>query len=461
MMPINQIHKLIFNCFKTVSLVYLTLISKKTKHIVFATLLFASVFVGKSHAVAEDLYTAINPANLLNVSEYLKSVGWGSTNFAVSIICDSDKTVHNTIYKENATWQDCANPILQNQSGGSTFDGSVPAGRPGLASIVSIAIADQIMDPSVPNDMAFFIDDVVGDTIFGTRSYAQIDNLSKSDDVFFKATTFLAWQSARNIALALIGVLLSIGAFGIMFRQKLSPQVMITVSTILPYLPFALIGIVLSYPIVTVFINLQGAMTEIMWGLGDAIKSELIKGIDLGGTISGTAGAALPFIVAMIIGGFFAGGAVIAPVLIFAVILLSGLVLYGFIRFLYEFAKTYISWIMLTLFFPIGAAVSVLPGKQGLISFMFKKLLVNTLVVPLIALFFLIGSGIMLTMFIGTPDMGSGWSVLAIPDVLSAYVKFIIGYGIFNFGLGARGFLEGAFGVKGSLLDAIKPAEKR
>lgn len=348
----------------------------------------------------------------------------------------------------------------------------------GLAYYTASLAGGIVQDPVVPTNMALFLDETFKDNVFGIKpSYAQsgslfgVSELSKPRDMVFASITFDLWKQTRNLALAMTGVLLAIGAMGIMFRQKLSPQVVVTIGNLLPQVPIALLAIVLSYPIVTVFLNLVDPLSNVARDMAYTVAEPLISTVRenvwaaLGVTVASVLNpyTLIAGIIAGFAGGFWVGTAVVSFFLFFVSITLVFLTLATIIRFIIEIIQVFITYVIVTVAFPIVAAFSILPGRQSSLLFLFKKLLANVLVIPIMWFTLIVGLAIMITAFAPpTPNStGSTFDAIALffgGGLIIPLLKFSLGTVFIWSGLGARKHLENALGAGGSVLSSVMPS---
>ena len=330
-------------------------------------------------------------------------------------------------------------------------DGRMPGG---LFAMSTYTLGQIINEPSVPTNLAMYIDDVKGNSIFNDNAYAA-DGLSKPSD-FFQASTLSVWKATRNLSLSLLGLFLAIAALGVLFRQKLSPQAVVTIYSILPSVPLAIIFIVLSYPIVAVVMNLA----EPLLGLSIKLWLDIFKEINQGaGGVSAPVGGWNMFTVMIsVMSGLFDSIATIAISIPIVLLVISMVVLLVtlVIRAIYEFAKWYGTFVVLTIGFPVAAVMSILPGKQAVLTTFIKKLLVNMLVFPVGILLLFTGFGFMATVVNPTLTFTGGIGYILNFGIFVTLVKFMIGFGIAWSGFKIRGTLENALGASGSVVSILQ-----
>lgn len=322
----------------------------------------------------------------------------------------------------------------------------------GLYSLGGVTLSYIVADPTVPTNLALFIDDVKKDTIFNTNSYAATPSSGYSEpSQFFQITTLGVWKTTRNFALSLLGLFLAIASLGVLFRQKLSPQAVVTIYSILPSVPLAILFIVLSYPIVAVAMNLNGPLNTLAIKLGMDVFNQISNS---SGGATGTLTTILIALAASFVSGPFAV-AISLPIIFMGVAILL-LIVIGIFKVIYEFTKWYGTFVILTIGFPLAAAVSILPGKQAVLMTFVKKLIVNMLVFPVGIFLTLVGFGFIMTTFDQAVDLGIFWTgYVFVFGIFVSLVKFFIGYGIIWNAFKIRGILENSFGAGGSVMSAF------
>jgi len=397
--------------------------------------------------VLESIFQVIADPST-HLGNWVQNTFWSlAFNAPLKLACGGEKDM-DAIFIEGVpcTTPEEANSFL------ASYDGTGPVlMKGGLASLTSNIAGTVVSDPQVPTNFALYLNDVKSDTIFGKNAYAAT-GLSEPTP-FLEQATLSTWKITRNIALSLLGVFLAIAALGVLFRQKLSPQAVVTIYSVLPSVPIAILVIVLSYPLVAIAMNLNGPLNSLFYKLGMDIFQEMASTVsfNLGSTVTMIAIFALLFsnpVTAV------AGTILSIPIIIIAISLIA-LVVVGLIKLIYEYAKWYATFVVLVIAFPLAGAVSVLPGKQGLVMVFLKKLLVNMLVFPVSIFLVFIGLGFMVSS-IETTGFG-GWSGYVLPyGILVTMVKFFIGFGFIWNAFKIRGVLENALGASGSVMSIIQ-----
>jgi hypothetical protein len=213
------------------------------------------------------------------------------------------------------------------------------------------------------------------------------------------------WKAFRNIAYALLVLVVVAMGFMIMFRVKTSPQTVITVQSALPRIILGLILITFSYAIV-------GFLIDIMY-LAINLVIVLLQDLDVWSGQGANTLEQLDIILLeppttndlAIIGNIFALGfiplSLLLIVLIFvalltiptgigvvgAVVLMLIVIVVGLIAFLkvcWTLLKAYVNVVLALIFGPIQLLLGVLPGSQAIGSW-FRNILSNLAVFPVVA----------------------------------------------------------------------------
>jgi len=385
----------------------------------------------------------------VHIGNWVVNVGGSALfNAPLKLICGGEKDM-DTVFVEK---KPCLSEDEVNNMYAYVESGRMPGG---LYSLGGETLSYIVAEPSVPTNLALFIDDIKKDTLFNTSSYAApstATGYSKPTE-FFEITTLGVWQATRNIALALLGLFLAIAALGVLFRQKLSPQAVVTIYSILPSVPLAIIFIVLSYPLVAVAMNLAGPLNSLAIKLGFDVYNQIANA-----SSGGAVGLTITAILVALAAAFTTGPFVIAlsiPVVMMGIAILI-LIVVAIFKIIYEFIKWYGTFVILTIAFPIAAAVSILPGKQPVLMTFIKKMVVNMLVFPVGIFLSLVGFGFIMTTFDNSVGLGFGWAAYVfVFGIFVSVIKFSIGYGIIWNAFKIRGILENAFGATGSVMSAF------
>lgn len=205
------------------------------------------------------------------------------------------------------------------------------------------------------------------------------------------------WGAARNMAYALMVLVVIILAFGIMLRVKLNPQTVITIQSALPRVVIALIAITFSFAIAGLLIDLsflvQGAISSFIFASG-LIKTTGDNAIDLpaflrivnspaegilgyGGmvVIVALAPAVIGSLASIPFMGVGSATAVIGGIVFLLLIMLVFLI--ALLKLVWLFLRTYAILMINIVFAPfiiLGGAVNTGPGLMGWMKIIIAQL---------------------------------------------------------------------------------------
>lgn len=386
----------------------------------------------------------------VHLGNWVQNIFWSTAmNAPLKLACGGEKDMDAIfVQKKPCLTEDEMNNIYS-----YVEDGRMPGG---LFAMSTYTLGQIINEPTIPTNLAMYIDDVKGNSIFNDNAYAATGYSKPSD--FFQASTLSVWKATRNLSLSLLGLFLAIAALGVLFRQKLSPQAVVTIYSILPSVPLAILFIVLSYPIVAVAMNLAIPLLQLSIKLGLDIFKEIAQGVSSGAVPTPVGGWNLFTVMISVMASLFGSVAniVISIPIVLLVIATVILLVTLVIRAIYEFAKWYGTFVILTIGFPVAAVMSILPGKQAVLMTFIKKLLVNMLVFPVGVLLLFVGFGFMMTVLDPALTFTGGVGYILNFGIFVTMVKFLIGFGIAWSGFKIRGTLENALGAGGSVISILQ-----
>lgn len=339
-----------------------------------------------------------------------------------------------------------------------------PSGGFGLAKISTDSLA-YMSDPKsapIPTDLALFIDDTFDDTIFGTTAYA-----ASPFQGTFENLMFGLWKIARNISIAIFGLLLAVVGVMIIARSKISPQVVVTIYSVLPMVPVSLAFIFLSYPLIAVMYSFLGTFLGLAWSFMTSV-------------ILGTFFSSLASSFTMPVNNFWdlivAGinGIVQIP----ATLRVGGATLFFLVTFgligtlivlvalVFTFAKVFVSMMYTAVVSPFVGLISILPGKQGLLVNLFKRVIADVLALPLMIvvagigmtiLAFVPSSGELNNLFAGffINTFGAGFALIAV------IIKSFIGLSIMWKARKARSMIESMLGGVEDLFGSASQGQQK
>lgn len=286
---------------------------------------------------------------------------------------------------------------------------------------------------------------MTNDTLFGTNAYAATGG-------YFDAGVFELWKTFRNIALSLLGVFLAVVAIMIMFRKKVSAQSVVTIYSVLPYIPISILLIIFSYPIITIALNSLEPIMRFAYSLSKSLFNSMTtltvadSSTGMAELISGSINNFIKIVLAVISGKSLA-------LILFGVIALVMTILL-LLAFTFQYIKVYVNFMIFTLAMPFVALFFILPGKQGLLVNLLKRVLVDILLIPAMLIVFVFGLA-----FIGSGVFVPNSLPIAIGNILGfgiflVFAKTAIGLGIMWKAVTLRGSLMNLVGAEGSIFGA-------
>ena len=210
------------------------------------------------------------------------------------------------------------------------------------------------------------------------------------------------WEKMRNIAYAMISVIMLIVGILIITRKKINPQTVVTVQTALPRVIISLLLITFSYPIGAIFISSVIPFTIIAISVVAGALAEDTEYLANMNYLN----AAITVIIGNLGPQGFVG--IIVGILLAALTII--VLLISVIKVLIINVKMFIS----VIFAPIQFAIAAIPGQEKLIQDWFKGMLAKSLSIA--AIWFLVALA---------------WYFIALPfvnlEVMSRYSSVFVG----------------------------------
>src|SRR3989338_2561157 len=238
-----------------------------------------------------------------------------------------------------------------------------------MAMVSTAGYAVQQKDVMPVNLALFFRDEVKNVPFIGNRVYA-----ATYDNLPFEDLVLGLWKLARNMAYAILSVIMIIVGVMIMVRKKVNPQLIVTVENAIPRVILGIFLITFSYPIGATFISL----VEPFKRLGDGILNGMAASLNPIGALGAGSIAVLLWLMLMsIVAAVVTGGAALPLVGVgvgAGVTMIVVFVIYLIVCAI-AFFKTLlimIRMIMATITAPFTFAVGAIPGKEESITNWFK-----------------------------------------------------------------------------------------
>jgi len=214
---------------------------------------------------------------------------------------------------------------------------------------------------------------------------------------FFLSPVRHIWEDMRNIAYGLFIAVMVVTGFMIMLRREISPRLVVTFTNALPRIIMGLILITFSFPLIGLIVDVGvvfasevvgGVVATQLSGLSDI----LARNAEAGGQI-GSAAEAVSAVLPVIIGHYinYVRNLISNPPQVFISLLLMGVfalaavVTFGLTVFRVIIAY---AWLLVyTIFSPLLILFGSLPGQEGQITNLGKKIVAKTLTFPAFVFF--------------------------------------------------------------------------
>jgi hypothetical protein len=254
------------------------------------------------------------------------------------------------------------------------------------------------------------------------------------------------WRASRNIAYILFVIIIVVMSFMIMFRVKISPQVVISVQSALPKIAIGLILITFSYAIAGFMVDLMYVvigLASVLFsstGLGSTtfIFDFMTKGVALSGNYLGIVGILalygqffLVILFLNLIGGTGYGiiGAIPAMPFAFILVYLAAMVLaivflIAAFKIMWMLIKTFANIILAVAFAPFQIALGAITTSAGFSSWL-KSFAANLAVFPVTGILSWLALYLLLLSFVVT--VGSN-AAINLPGILSGNLGSIASF---------------------------------
>lgn len=210
------------------------------------------------------------------------------------------------------------------------------------------------------------------------------------------------WSAMRDLAYGLFAIIMVAIGIMIIARKEVSPRLVVTLTSALPKIVMGLVLITFSYPIVAFFVDLMQYATEAMFFLAwNALHPSILSGAISPGGLSTLLSGYFSNIIGSVLNNLSLNSTVqayaqsaatseAALATFFAVVVLFlGLIIVGgilVIKLIFAWA-----WILIyTIFSPLLILFGTLPGQEGTITDLGKKILSKGLFFPLTVFFLLL-----------------------------------------------------------------------
>lgn len=354
----------------------------------------------------------------VNLRSWTQSAVMTSTEgMLIATICGADFTDENYITQMKADGPNGERQCFETSTWAAAKYGEYGRTPGGLANTVGSTLAYVVEETPIPVDMAYFMDDTFGNTLFGESAYAF---KGPFPDGIYEGV-FATWKTFRNISVSLLVLILGITGLMVMLRYKISPQVVASVYNTLPYVPIGIAFILLSYPIVTMFLSVIWPLIQFSYNIGMSIAESILP---QGGFLDLVAGSVNNVIYRLNPANWASILLATLSMVVVVIVLIAALIKIAFI---------YARFALYVIASPFVGLIYILPGKQAILVNFLKKLFAEVLTVPLIVLALIIGLSFIRSGSSAAGAGGSSADAWALLTGFSAYwqcLKVIIGTSI-------------------------------
>ncbi len=185
------------------------------------------------------------------------------------------------------------------------------------------------------------------------------------------------WTKTRNIAYAMMAVLMLVIGILIITRKRINPQTVVTVQTALPRVIISLFLITFSYPIGAVFASAIVPISVIVMKI---FFSEILDQV-------GTMADMNQFVMINTLIALTLGGE--GAIALLTMMALAAMTLVAMMAVLVKIVLINLKILLAIVFAPIQFAIASMPGQEELITKWFKQMIARVLAIP--AMLFMMG----------------------------------------------------------------------
>ena len=239
----------------------------------------------------------------------------------------------------------------------------------GMTSLAYVTAVHE--EPNV--NLAYFVQDTAQRIpVINQTAYAQ----ETSYGAWGLEVVLKFWQKSRNIAFAMMSVIMLVIGIMIITRRKINPQTVVTVQTALPRVVISLFLIVFSYPIGAIMASMVNVLTVMVMQVFFADFIGELFNMNV-----------LVFLIGNIM--FVLGGGGLLGTFVALILLIITLVamLAAFVKIIFINLKILIQ----IMFAPLQFAIAAIPGQENLISDWFKQMIAKVLAIPSIVFMVALG----------------------------------------------------------------------
>jgi len=219
---------------------------------------------------------------------------------------------------------------------------------------------DYLYSEPPPVNMAYFWNDSI--------KHVPVLNKALAADTYPHAminAVLNIWKGIRNVALALMSVILLYIGILIILRKKVNPQLVVTVQYAIPKIVIGLLLIIFSYPIGAIITSLAWTLYHSAGYIVGSIFTNKYPWLEVGSII----GLALLSVIAFLLVTPGIGWASLFGIIIMAVVLL---IMYLIIKI--KAVIIYLKMVFSTVTAPLEFALGTIPGSESKIMEWFKRM---------------------------------------------------------------------------------------
>lgn len=232
-------------------------------------------------------------------------------------------------------------------------------------------------------------------------------------------TMFDLWQVTRNLALALMSIILLVIGIMIILRKRINPQVVVSVQYAIPRIVLAFILIVMSYPI-------GATITSVAWTLSNSSKdiiASMFSGfVGSGGLKEIGPGALINLIVITLVATAATGGLTI-PGILGAIALVAVICVIAYIYVLIKIYIVYLKMLVSIVSAPVEFVVGAIPGSEDKVAAWFKRMAIYAVTLFLMRAVFWLGVHASITVVSSAYQSDSGGFLIStlVPVLILLY----------------------------------------
>jgi hypothetical protein len=240
------------------------------------------------------------------------------------------------------------------------------ANRTGSILHLGYAADNYMRDTPAYANLAYFMGKTTERIPFVNKAFAQTVDYRHT----LIAVVFDIWRVTRNLALALMSIILLVIGIMIILRKKVNQQVVVSVQYALPKIILAFILIIMSYPI-------GATLTSVSWTLHNnarTIVAGMFTGLTGGTNPDITIGYLINFITVSVVSLSLTGGLVL-PGLMVLISAVGAIVSIAYIFFLIKAFLLYLKMVVSIISAPIEFVIGAIPGSDDKVAAWFRRMI--------------------------------------------------------------------------------------